>query len=701
MLACHLLERLKHRPLRDGRSVNAMTLLSACLSLLLLFAGCTGRKDISVAGDASVCTVGEYRCVGQELQVCDEKQSLRVITTCEGACDAVGKRCAACVSGAMSCASESVKRQCASDGQSFVDEVCTAPRGYCGNGACVACTSSEHCPIPVNPCEVALCEGFACTSVNATRGSPCPGGVCSGDGVCWECVPNSAGCDGNTPTVCDANGKKRSELSCGGSTPFCKEGACTACMTDSQCPASVESCQIPKCRNDGTCGFDPAANGTSCGAGGSCSNGLCSSCVPGTKRCSGNTPVVCDESGTPKTGTPCANPTPFCSGEGDCVACTLTSQCTAPALSCREAQCSGNVCIAVPAQDGAACGGGQSGTCRSGECVECTLGERRCKPSSVTTAQFCTGTGRWVDEPVCTGAAPFCNQGACAATVCGNALVESGEQCDDGPPSLCRGCETCKKRNWLVLPAQSRGHITGVTLPAAAASACYEAWAKLENGTERIILSSAGSASGQVHFTLGCSWDATASAAYPYLFSANGAQTLQPDWVPGATKPSCADGAWHHYAVCRSVSGTTATLNLFVDGSLVRTATGAVASIYAPSGLSLGETGSANLSIDEVRVSNKIRYTSTFTPVRRHTRDVNTVLLYHLDEGTSTLFYDEGNEPKAPSASDAGVSDGGADASKDGGDGGSDAGVPLPNQGTIVGSATWQIDTGYRTEFCK
>jgi hypothetical protein len=41
-------------------------------------------------------------------------------------------------------------------------------------------------------------------------------------------------------------------------------------------------------------------------------------------------------------------------------------------------------------------------------------------------------------------------------------------------------------------------------------------------------------------------------------------------------------------------------------------------------------------SYDELRLSSSVRYTTTFTPARRHALDAQTLALWHFDEGTGT-----------------------------------------------------------------
>ena len=46
-------------------------------------------------------------------------------------------------------------------------------------------------------------------------------------------------------------------------------------------------------------------------------------------------------------------------------------------------------------------------------------------------------------------------------------------------------------------------------------------------------------------------------------------------------------------------------------------------------------------AIDEVRLSNVVRYEGKFKPARFHGRDANTLLLLHFDTDTSAAFFDD------------------------------------------------------------
>ena len=119
--------------------------------------------------------------------------------------------------------------------------------------------------------------------------------------------------------------------------------------------------------------------------------------------------------------------------------------------------------------------------------------------------------------------------------------------------------------------------------------------------------------------------------------------------VCGATV--VADGVWHHVAVTRN--GSTGELRIYVDGQIDGSGSGPTGDLSYRNGRPTSysnsdpflviaaekhDAGSAYPSysgfIDEVRLSNTIRYGSNFTrPSAPFTSDGNTVALYHFDEG--------------------------------------------------------------------
>ena len=134
--------------------------------------------------------------------------------------------------------------------------------------------------------------------------------------------------------------------------------------------------------------------------------------------------------------------------------------------------------------------------------------------------------------------------------------------------------------------------------------------------------------------------------------------------ICGAT--NVADGQWHHIAVTRRSSD--GQLSIFVDGVLDGQAPGPVGDISYRDGrvaqwpsepyLVIGAEKhdydrvaypSFNGWIDEVRISNTLRYTAPFArPTQPFTPDALTVALYHFDEGAGLIVNDTSGAVDGP-----------------------------------------------------
>lgn len=119
-----------------------------------------------------------------------------------------------------------------------------------------------------------------------------------------------------------------------------------------------------------------------------------------------------------------------------------------------------------------------------------------------------------------------------------------------------------------------------------------------------------------------------------------------------------ADGQWHHIAVTRN--HTNGHMAIFIDGNLDVSFTSGVTgdvsyrdnrftSWLNDPFLVIGAEKhdydnntypSYNGYLDELRISNTIRYTSNYVPQNRFQDDVHTVGLYHFDEGSGTVLND-------------------------------------------------------------
>jgi len=122
-----------------------------------------------------------------------------------------------------------------------------------------------------------------------------------------------------------------------------------------------------------------------------------------------------------------------------------------------------------------------------------------------------------------------------------------------------------------------------------------------------------------------------------------------------------ADGSWHHIAVTRN--SATGAMQIFVDGANDDSfSSGVTGNVSYRDGRPITENKwfnepyivigaekhdydnsnypSFNGYFDEFRISNTVRYATSYSPVEKFTDDANTMALYHFDEGTGTTITD-------------------------------------------------------------
>ncbi len=126
-----------------------------------------------------------------------------------------------------------------------------------------------------------------------------------------------------------------------------------------------------------------------------------------------------------------------------------------------------------------------------------------------------------------------------------------------------------------------------------------------------------------------------------------------------------ADNQWHHVAVTRRTTGEMA---IFVDGQPDGNTAGAAGDAsyrdgrasdwpwdpYIVLGAEKHDAGFEYPSfsgwLDELRISNIVRYSGAFTPPSApFTPDANTMALYHFDEGSGVIANDSAAAPGGPS----------------------------------------------------
>jgi cysteine-rich repeat protein len=283
----------------------------------------------------------------------------------------------------------------------------------CGDGFQVV--GPEECDdwnqISGDGCEYPSCQ-FTCVSSDPDRdctpADPCAGqGICTDAHVCTAGTPLADGTPCGAGMICQGgsclseycgNGTVDGAEECDDSNTTAGDG-CTDCQFDclSSDPgrdcSGGDPCPGPGSCNDAThlCSYgSPLPDDTSCGPSGEyCKAGVCTS--PGCPNGDVEPGEQCDD-GNPTGGDGC---------DADCTwsCATPASDCGAPPV-CQKYQCDADhVCEAVAdaTQNGQSCGSGLQ-----------------------------------------------CQDGACTGGVCGNGIVEAGEQCDfgsgfNGPGT---GCET-------------------------------------------------------------------------------------------------------------------------------------------------------------------------------------------------------------------------------------------------------------------
>ena len=261
------------------------------------------------------------------------------------------------------------------------------------NGA-ETCTDAHTCA-PGTP----LGDHASCGSGKICRSSVCSDAVC-GDGVVTapeECDDGNSvdgdGCDKDCKYSCESGDAGKS---CGSANACIGAGTCGA---DHKCTPGT-----------------PAANGTACGAGNICANGVC-----GAAKCGDGVvtpPEACDD-GNQTNGDGCENTCKF-----SCA--TPATDCPAPAV-CNVASCSAaHICqtAADASKEGQTCG--TNLVCKSGACVSPNA---VCGNGTVDTGEDCDF-----------GAGANTAGSGCEAN-CKFSCTVSPNSCDDKNP--CNGVETC------------------------------------------------------------------------------------------------------------------------------------------------------------------------------------------------------------------------------------------------------------------
>lgn len=376
-----------------------------------------------------VCIAGSYKCVGDELQKCKADESGFAMEAACGAgmCNQALGQCNTCTPGAESCGSSSARATCGADGKTVTSTPCDPATPFCiGQGQCVQCQTASDCGSST-ACQDVSCDANACKQSNK------PNGTATTDPTANDC----------SKLVCDGQGR---EVPAADPNDLPKDDG--------------NPCTNPACGATGPT-FNSLPDGTSCNGSGFCAGGVCGSCQVGSPAsCVGNQVATCV--GGQYQLTACPGSTPYCTGQGTCVACTTsahcgsTTECAAPTCSasgtcspgykpnttqlsqtpndCLKRGCDGvgNVVTVydstdLPLDDGNPCTAQTcttsgpkydpltgnpcpGGVCSNGACVACVEGSTRCNDD--LSVGVCQG-GQWVQGQSCASVGSVCRQGGC------------------------------------------------------------------------------------------------------------------------------------------------------------------------------------------------------------------------------------------------------------------------------------------------
>ena len=108
---------------------------------------------------------------------------------------------------------------------------------------------------------------------------------------------------------------------------------------------------------------------------------------------------------------------------------------------------------------------------------------------------------------------------------------------------------------------------------------------------------------------------------------------------------SLSTGQWYHVAAEWYVDTTNGWIATFLDGTLTKNATSITdTSSDTANVFEIGEINAGSNfdgTMDEIRVSNSIRYSASFTASRQeHVSDANTVGLWHMNQGSGATAFD-------------------------------------------------------------
>jgi Stigma-specific protein, Stig1 len=396
--------------------------------------GAGGGGDGEACSSEELCVDGtcQRTCAGDEL-------------VCGGRC--VDPLSSSNFCGATDCSANETSGEACASGQACQDGECS----FACPGTQVAC--GGQCVDPQtnrNYCGASTCAD------DATDGEVCPSGQVCAAGVCeTSCPQGQVACGGECikpatdPTYCGAT-TCADDATDGESCDTASGEVCANGLCDTSCPPGQLVCS-GACVNPNTdrgfcgatdCDGGDATDGSVCGSGEVCANGLCdTSCLPGQLVCGGacvnpNTDrsfcgaTDCD-GGDATDGSACASGE-VCVG-GACETSCPTGQlvcgggCISPDTS-RE-YCGATDCEAGDTTDGETCGSGQ--VCSSGVCTtSCAANQVDCSGTCIdpeTNRDYCGVDANCAGGDVCAGG-EVCGAGQCVPT-CPSGTFECTGSC--------------------------------------------------------------------------------------------------------------------------------------------------------------------------------------------------------------------------------------------------------------------------------
>ena len=406
--------------------------------------GCTHAASTAPCDDGNACTDGDKcqggACAGtvKDAKACDDGS---VCTT--DACDPI----AGCGHGAN--VSVCDDGNLCTNGDACKDKLCVPGTNTCGCTVTADCAKEEDANLcngvlfcdksvlpykcKVNPATVVVCD--------VTIDTACANNLCAA--ATGKCALKSQA-DGK---ACDADG---SVCTIGDA---CKAGMCAAgaaLLCDDKNACTSEAC-------DAKVGCTQTANSAACDDGNACTVGdVCNAklCAPGpTKVCNDGQDCTVDSCNS-KTGA-CLNDGTAKNGQA----------CDADGSICTGGDaCSGGACVAGPQ---ASCN--DNNPCTTDSCDKA----KGCVHATVADQTAC-GTGLWCIAAVCK-----------KKPVCGDNILDPGEQCDDGNTVTGDGCSaTCLVEK---PPVPLPGELLITEFMADPANTQDE-WVELYNATDKPLL---------------------------------------------------------------------------------------------------------------------------------------------------------------------------------------------------------------------